>query len=747
MTQATARALLDAAKALTSTGNRGLRDLSATAGRQLRDHLQPFLLAGRSTGKRTSLLDVQARSSAFAVLVSLCRANTSETLRPLVAEDLLRAAAAETHPGLRRQMMVGLDALPAASLSAAQVKQRSALVDELAPASPPYDKWFGAQDKPTFRVKQYVMGDFWREELAAFRKMGFDVDATSGERAVATKVLTDPAGKSPPVTARVELHLQDEKVLSEVRDPAVHAVIYSGHSQLGAVGKLSAAHARGTDDEKLVAMFACRTKQNLPALRQKFPNSHLLVSNLGTYGHDDHLVMKNLFDGIARRAGWADIERATEKEEVWEKNNYIFPHDKEQWRFVDLDRDGAVEASGKERDVLFNSDVREVAGRSISFKPGKVTGDVSALDASKVADAVSWFNTEHFYWAEDAGSKKDSARADRFQPAGWFTSDSADEVVRVTRSPDGASYRVQVNAAYANQDPDALTMMVTYCLAQQVTAETLPDESEHQRRMRSLAMVGAYTYYHVEFSDVADRLLGKFAERFGFPQTLTWPVVEKAIAADNHAEASDKVTGMLEKGMQYPFLEVNPARSSLAFRAEVQAALDLLRQGSSAVGKATFEAIATGKVRVDSLSDLSRDDFLRVRKDLVKSGVEVSVEDFLKLHDEKSRVSRAITSSMDGYMWDDRVYVRLGQKPAALAETLVHEVNHVLNRSEESYRGVKNVLVEEYRSAYAEELFRTGKAPGKARCQELKEGVIRDYQLQNVKPDDVSDVPPGVIVP
>jgi len=35
----------------------------------------------------------------------------------------------------------------------------------------------------------------------------------------------------------------------------------------------------------------------------------------------------------------------------------------------------------------------------------------------------------------------------------------------------------------------------------------------------------------------------------------------------------------------------------------------------------------------------------------------------------------------------------------------VHEVNHVLNKSEEHYRGEKQELLEEYRAFYVEALF------------------------------------------
>jgi len=203
----------------------------------------------------------------------------------------------------------------------------------------------------------------------------------------------------------------------------------------------------------------------------------------------------------------------------------------------------------------------------------------------------------------------------------------------------------------------------------------------------------------------------------------------------------------LEKGMQYPFLEVNPTRSSLTFRTQVQKALDVLRTSDVPLARATFEAIVSGRVKVDTLSDLSRPDFLKLRKELLPEGIKLDVADFMKLHDEKSGAIRAITSSIDGYMWDDRVYVALDRPAKELAATLVHEVNHVINASEDNYKTPKDALREEYRAFYVEEWLKTGKQPNKTRCKEIKEEVIETYGLKGVTPADVADLPPGVLSP
>ena len=92
-------------------------------------------------------------------------------------------------------------------------------------------------------------------------------------------------------------------------------------------------------------------------------------------------------------------------------------------------------------------------------------------------------------------------------------------------------------------------------------------------------------------------------------------------------------------------------------------------------------------------------------------------------------------------------YVSKGLSPKALAATLVHEVNHILNRSEEHYRGDAAIFREEYRAFYSEAIFRAEPVDDPDFCRRLKEHVIDLYGLDGVSPDDLPDVPPGKFTP
>jgi len=99
----------------------------------------------------------------------------------------------------------------------------------------------------------------------------------------------------------------------------------------------------------------------------------------------------------------------------------------------------------------------------------------------------------------------------------------------------------------------------------------------------------------------------------------------------------------------------------------------------------------------------------------------------------------ALRRDLDGYTWGNRLYFNFGTTlvAEALATTLVHEVDHALNRSEcsyyEDYFGhvVDPTLafLEEYRAFVAECVYKRGKGATAARCDVSAnaELVAREY--------------------
>ena len=195
-----------------------------------------------------------------------------------------------------------------------------------------------------------------------------------------------------------------------------------------------------------------------------------------------------------------------------------------------------------------------------------------------------------------------------------------------------------------------------------------------------------------------------------------------------------------------PFTEVDPQHTSAAFKAYVAKGLDQLIKSGTALGLGTRRAIASGRVKLDEMDDLTRKDYLRVRKELLGTGPALDLDGFARLHDARTHAARALKKALDGYQWDDRIYLSLGLAPKLLSETLAHEVNHVLNHSEKHYRTAKDILREEYRAFSVEHLLH-GEALTAAKCKALKAGIIRDYGLKGVTPASIPDKPDGIVVP
>ena len=114
-------------------------------------------------------------------------------------------------------------------------------------------------------------------------------------------------------------------------------------------------------------------------------------------------------------------------------------------------------------------------------------------------------------------------------------------------------------------------------------------------------------------------------------------------------------------------------------------------------------------------------------------------------------IRETIFGELDGYQWGNRLYFTLPDDidPKELAATLVHEVNHVLNRSECSYYKDFNshkvhetfAFVEEFRAFYAECWLRRGAEANVEDCKEEAAATLieRDYGMT----PDYEEIMPG----
>ncbi len=197
------------------------------------------------------------------------------------------------------------------------------------------------------------------------------------------------------------------------------------------------------------------------------------------------------------------------------------------------------------------------------------------------------------------------------------------------------------------------------------------------------------------------------------------------------------------------FVEVNPKNQDEVFLSRMKKALKYLQNSEHSIGPKTYQFITKGKAQVDLISDLTYSDYLQVLSDFKREGTPLAFtkEDYPKLSSDP-KVSKEFEEYVDGYMWENRIYVSAKLKPYELAQTLVHEVNHVINESHIPYYiSDYNAFMEEYRAFYAESLF-TAKDPQNAEeFKSLKEHVAELYAFPLELIEQLPDVPTGKILP
>ena len=212
------------------------------------------------------------------------------------------------------------------------------------------------------------------------------------------------------------------------------------------------------------------------------------------------------------------------------------------------------------------------------------------------------------------------------------------------------------------------------------------------------------------------------------------------------------------------FVEVMPEHTSAAFRDPVEDALRWLCQSDTDhdVGYLTYQSIARGLVKIDQLEDMTDLDY---RTALVFEDIDPETT-------SRDQAMAILVTRMYGYMWSNRIYLNMAvdRSTEELASTLAHEVNHILNRSDENYYlpmdhevsdaerieildslsvDDNRAFVEEYRAFYIEEVI--GGSPldiGMTQSmRDLKSWVRSTYGFTDVDVDDYPDYPTGILVP
>ncbi len=219
--------------------------------------------------------------------------------------------------------------------------------------------------------------------------------------------------------------------------------------------------------------------------------------------------------------------------------------------------------------------------------------------------------------------------------------------------------------------------------------------------------------------------------------------------------ASDDVTAQ----RTYSFVDVNPdAPLSRTAKKKLQGALATIdrvaQRGKSPLRRAlaaeTLARIEAGDVLLGSIAGARGMDRWHMCKDFALpacEGESPADDDRTWMGDDE--LGAFLERELDGYQWGNRLYFTLQSSTDvdALALTLVHEVNHVLNRSECSYYADLDAhvvdgdlaFVQEYRAFLSECYFAKDTSATVEVCSESALARVAEYGLDY----DLTRVLPG----
>lgn len=475
------------------------------------------------------------RSAAATLLLSLARTAPDKATRDATLNTYVKALSTEPNLPLRKSMLMNLDftrlAVPAGA--AAKLDQARA---ELLPPRPPTDEWFKGQAKPKLEIKHYVMDEFWKEEIANWKKRGFEVTKDGAKAMELRGTLTDPTGKNPPITAHVVLRQDDQNVLRDIDDPATNMIIYSGHSQLGGIMDAAVAAApkemKGT---KMIELFNCRGKQNAPDLLAKFPGAHVTNTFSSAYGSDDKQVLDATLQTIAARADYSDVKKRLDGANMLQpESNYMLPNDKRNLAARDDDRDGLVDLSAIGPDRFFDPGKVAMRGGAHVFSPAAIDDDPQTLSGAKLSHAVGYANTTFFYYAEaNKRAPLTVAQSDKMIPGGWFVG-PPEEKVRITEvKKDGVTYQqVSVNSKLSSRSREVITSTVLMETQKYLAVKDHGKVTEKDM-LAGVILVGGYLDLFVPYSDTINEVLDGFSKSYGFAG-VNYDTYYEAAKKDGH---------------------------------------------------------------------------------------------------------------------------------------------------------------------------------------------------------------------
>lgn len=407
------------------------------------------------------------------------------------------------------------------------------------PPSPPYDVWF-PDGSGTLRLECQVQDVFFRDWQRRLRRLGFTRDGA----ATATRmrfVREDVVGRHR-TRFVVDYRNKGEGIFTRMADPATDVVMFLGHSDWWARVPRNLVGAPDQVGAKLLVLVMCFGKHFVHALRERYPQAHVLTTKDPTEDPEDEALFRHLFDGIAARRSWAAIRRGAIADRRT-ADNFIFPDDARYVAGVaDEDRDGRLDRFDRYCN-LATARTLDAVGAEDSFVPDPpglhprgAELNLRELDGGKVFEAALMLNSLSYdnYWLDQINLEQ------RVVAGGWHhpaPGDTACARLRLARRDGHEIVRLTCSARYARAAQPALTALVVYegwrWFAEQLPARRRP--SPRDQALMGIMLV-AHALANADYDRPKDVFRG-FLRRWGFPAYITYEAALGSVEHDGRWES------------------------------------------------------------------------------------------------------------------------------------------------------------------------------------------------------------------
>ncbi len=475
---------------------------------------------------------LQARASAGTVLLHLLEGTKEPALAASMLETYEATVRAEPDQRLKESLIFHLSNSPAAKTGEAK-QVADALMTQLAPLTPPYEKWF-ANGNDTVKLDWQIGDEFIKGFQSSLARQGWK--ETSAGSGVYQKTFKDPAVGETKFEIRTRLG-GGSNLLEKLGDPAVHIVGYDGHSswgknQVGSIKRAGELPDGGAG--KLYLSNLCVGKSQLDAFKEKWPNLQV-ATTFGSSAVDTDI--DGLAKLISKRAGWSDINPFLDRTDgMWGRNNFVTPTSTlEREKVLDRDNDGQADYLDKH----FNVSTFNVAtDTQREFRPVKQDRDSTTLDGTKILISAQVLNTV----SEFNGVLKNVNENSRVVPNGWFEPKAGEaEVVKFEkvnvpgREPE---YRMQVNARYSHMSEEALRATCVYELNRWLQSSGEQRLDPVDRKL--LAVIGFAQSLDIDDSWRDDEVFTNFLSRYNLPEGLSRRDIQPLLDAEHRDYAGSQ---------------------------------------------------------------------------------------------------------------------------------------------------------------------------------------------------------------